>query len=81
MGWGRFFTVWDPNKGVVSDVDSLDRNYLRSVWHELHELCCVTRAQLHGSFIPPDGQKHWWSTPRLELYIGHIQFDANLYHV
>ena len=65
MGWGRFFTVWDPNKGVISDADSLDRNYLRSVWHELHELCCVTRAQLHGSFR----QRHW-SEPLVRAAFG-----------
>ncbi|RLN36059.1 hypothetical protein C2845_PM03G19330 [Panicum miliaceum] len=36
-------------------VDSLERNYLRSIWHELHELCCDPGRNFTGSFR----QRHW----------------------
>ncbi|RLN33072.1 hypothetical protein C2845_PM03G34340 [Panicum miliaceum] len=36
-------------------VDSIERNYLRSIWHELHELCCDPGRNFTGSFR----QRHW----------------------
>jgi len=52
-------------KEVVLEVDSLERNYLRPIWHELHELCCDRRRNFMGSFR----QRHW-SEPLVRAAFG-----------
>ncbi|VAH00278.1 unnamed protein product [Triticum turgidum subsp. durum] len=37
-------------KGVVMDVDNIDRNYLKPMWHDLEKLCDSKARNLRGSF-------------------------------
>ena len=42
-------------KGVVTDVEDLNKNYLKPVWHQMENRCESRRQRLMGWFL--NGQK------------------------